>query len=95
MRILWIVVCCLVGSMVPALAEPCPGNPDALGTSRTLTVDAKTFPRIGTMQYPASLPLNDHEVVITFDDGVCQVLPCSLLSQFSTDPVSRRRVARS
>jgi peptidoglycan/xylan/chitin deacetylase (PgdA/CDA1 family) len=69
MRILWIVVCCLVGSMVPALAEPCPGNPDALGTSRTLTVDAKTFPRIGTMQYRASLPLNDHEVVITFDDG--------------------------
>ena len=52
-----------------ALAETCPGNPDALGTSRTLTVEAATLPRIGTMQYRASLPLNDHEVVLTFDDG--------------------------
>jgi peptidoglycan/xylan/chitin deacetylase (PgdA/CDA1 family) len=47
----------------------CPGNPDALGTSRTLTVDAAAFPRIGSMQYKSTLPLNDHEVVITFDDG--------------------------
>jgi peptidoglycan/xylan/chitin deacetylase (PgdA/CDA1 family) len=52
-----------------ALAETCPGNPNALGTSRTITVDAAAFPRIGTMQYRASLPLDDHEVVITFDDG--------------------------
>jgi peptidoglycan/xylan/chitin deacetylase (PgdA/CDA1 family) len=69
MRVLSIVACCLVGGMVPAWAAPCPGNPNALGTSRTLTVDTKTFPRIGTMQYRSSLPLNDHEVVITFDDG--------------------------
>ena len=52
-----------------AAKAACPGNPDALGTSRTITVDAATFPRIGTMQYKQSLPLNDHEVVITFDDG--------------------------
>jgi peptidoglycan/xylan/chitin deacetylase (PgdA/CDA1 family) len=58
-----------MGSMSAALAEPCPGNPDALGTSRTLTVDAKALPRIGKMQYRSSLPLDDHEVVITFDDG--------------------------
>ena len=52
-----------------AHAADCPGHPDALGTSRTLVVDPTEHPRIGTMQYPETLPLNDHEVVLTFDDG--------------------------
>jgi peptidoglycan/xylan/chitin deacetylase (PgdA/CDA1 family) len=47
----------------------CPGNPNALGTSRTITVDPTEHPRIGTMQYRETLPLDDHEVVLTFDDG--------------------------
>jgi peptidoglycan/xylan/chitin deacetylase (PgdA/CDA1 family) len=47
----------------------CPGHPDALGTSRVLALDPAEFPRIGRMQYPDSLPLNDKEVVLTFDDG--------------------------
>ena len=47
----------------------CPGHPDALGTSRVLALDPTEFPRIGRMQYPDSLPLNDKEVVLTFDDG--------------------------
>jgi peptidoglycan/xylan/chitin deacetylase (PgdA/CDA1 family) len=51
------------------LAQTCPGNPDAIGTSRTITVDPAELPRIGNMQYKTTLPLNDHEVVITFDDG--------------------------
>ena len=50
-------------------ASDCPGNPDAIGTSRTLVVDPREHPRIGTMQYPETLPLKDHEVVLTFDDG--------------------------
>ncbi|ABA04971.1 polysaccharide deacetylase [Nitrobacter winogradskyi Nb-255] len=54
---------------LPALAGDCPGNPDALGTSRTLVVDPREHPRIGTMQYQETLPLRDHEVVLTFDDG--------------------------
>jgi peptidoglycan/xylan/chitin deacetylase (PgdA/CDA1 family) len=53
----------------PVLAGDCPGNPDALGTSRTLVVDPREHPRIGGMQYPETLPLRDHEVVLTFDDG--------------------------
>jgi peptidoglycan-N-acetylglucosamine deacetylase len=53
----------------PALAGDCPGNPDALGTSRTITVDPAKSPRIGTMSYPQSLPLEPKEVVLTFDDG--------------------------
>jgi peptidoglycan-N-acetylglucosamine deacetylase len=52
-----------------AAAADCPGHPDALGTSRTLVVDPRQHPRIGTMQYPETLPLEDHEVVLTFDDG--------------------------
>ena len=52
-----------------AFAADCPGHPDALGTSRTLVVDPHEHPRIGTMQYRETLPLKDHEVVLTFDDG--------------------------
>jgi len=50
-------------------ATDCPGNPDALGTSRVLVVDPTEHPRVGTMQYGQTLPLKDHEVVLTFDDG--------------------------
>src|ERR1700709_362928 len=53
----------------PALAADCPGNPGALGTSRTLVVDPRKHPRSGPMQYGEPLPLQDHEVVLTFDDG--------------------------
>jgi peptidoglycan-N-acetylglucosamine deacetylase len=52
-----------------AAAADCPGHPNALGTSRTLVVDPRAHPRVGTMQYPETLPLADHEVVLTFDDG--------------------------
>ncbi|TWC05094.1 peptidoglycan/xylan/chitin deacetylase (PgdA/CDA1 family) [Bradyrhizobium macuxiense] len=60
--------CCFMTPQA-ALAADCPGNPNALGTSRTLVVDPREHPRIGTMQYPETLPLADHEVVLTFDDG--------------------------
>src|ERR1700742_2445573 len=54
----------------PATTENnCPGHPDAIGTERTLVVDPRAHPRIGTMQYSETLPLRDHEVVLTFDDG--------------------------
>ncbi len=50
-------------------AANCPGNPNALGTSRVLAIDPADYKRLGRMQYPESLPLLDKEVVITFDDG--------------------------
>ena len=53
----------------PVWAEECPGNPDALGTSRVLVLDPSQLTRVGVMQYPQSLPLADKEVVLTFDDG--------------------------
>jgi peptidoglycan/xylan/chitin deacetylase (PgdA/CDA1 family) len=52
-----------------AQAAPCPGNADALGTERVLAVDARTTPRVGRKQFPATLPLNAKELVLTFDDG--------------------------
>src|SRR6266487_4576169 len=52
-----------------ASAADCPGHPDAIGTSRTIVVDPRAHPIIGTMQYGKTLPLEDHEVVLTFDDG--------------------------
>nr|WP_244525304.1 MULTISPECIES: polysaccharide deacetylase family protein [Bradyrhizobium] len=42
---------------------------DALGTSRVLVVDPTTSPRVGLKSFPQTLPLGDHEVVLTFDDG--------------------------
>jgi peptidoglycan/xylan/chitin deacetylase (PgdA/CDA1 family) len=59
----------LAAAMGPAMAEECPGHPEALGTSRVLTISPDDFKRIGSIQYKQSLPLNDHEVVITLDDG--------------------------
>jgi peptidoglycan/xylan/chitin deacetylase (PgdA/CDA1 family) len=56
-------------AVVPARAQDCPGNPNAIGTSRVLTIDPGAYSRLGRMQYPESLPLADKEVVLTFDDG--------------------------
>jgi peptidoglycan/xylan/chitin deacetylase (PgdA/CDA1 family) len=72
-----ITACTVAGTLVLGLAcltttvraAECPGHPDAIGTSRTIYVDPAEHPRVGTMQYPETLPLNDHEVVLTFDDG--------------------------
>ncbi|KYG99132.1 polysaccharide deacetylase family protein [Bradyrhizobium sp. DOA1] len=49
-------------------AAECPRK-DALGTSRVLSVDARTTPRVGLKSFPQTLPLADREVVLTFDDG--------------------------
>ena len=51
-----------------ARAAECP-RPGTLGTSRVLGVDAATTPQVGLKQFPQTLPLGDHEVVLTFDDG--------------------------
>jgi len=59
----------LAAALGPAMAEECPGHPEALGTSRVLTISPDDFKRIGSMQYNQTLPLADHEVVLTFDDG--------------------------
>lgn len=62
------VVLAALGGIASAEAADCPRK-DALGTSRVLSVDAKTTPRVGVKSFPQTLPLADHEVVLTFDDG--------------------------
>src|SRR3974390_2001188 len=63
------LACSTAAAGRPPPANNCPVHPDAIGTSRTLVVDPRAHPRIGSMQYPETLPLQDHEVVLTFDDG--------------------------
>jgi peptidoglycan-N-acetylglucosamine deacetylase len=52
-----------------AQTPPCPGMADALGTPRTLAIDAATLPRVGRKHFRETLPLAPKEVVLTFDDG--------------------------
>jgi len=64
-----VITFALTATPLAALAQPCPGRPDALGTSRVLKLDAKTTPRVGRKEFPATLPLEPKELVLTFDDG--------------------------
>lgn len=67
------ILACLTFAMSPGGAKAgevaCPGNPDALGVSRVITVTPEDYSHLGRMQYHQTLPLADHEVVLTFDDG--------------------------
>ena len=64
-----------VGALAPVLALSLSGaakadcsDPAALGISRTLTLSVADGP-VGLVSYRKSLALEDHEVVLTFDDG--------------------------
>ncbi len=59
------LISCLIGAA--AAAAPCP--PDALGVERTLKLSAQGGWQVGLKSYPQTLALEDHEVVLTFDDG--------------------------
>lgn len=67
-------------------AAPCP-RPDALGTARTIAVDARTTPRVGLKSFPQTLPLNDKEVVLTFDDGPLPATTGKVLAALSAECV--------
>jgi peptidoglycan/xylan/chitin deacetylase (PgdA/CDA1 family) len=68
MRVLRATVLASLAWVTAAQADQCPRK-DALGTSRVLAVDATSYPRVGLKSFPQTLPLEDHEVVLTFDDG--------------------------
>jgi peptidoglycan/xylan/chitin deacetylase (PgdA/CDA1 family) len=53
----------------PSLAEAAPCPPGALGTSRVIELSGVGGLQIGLKTYPQTLQLEDHEVVLTFDDG--------------------------
>lgn len=65
------LMCGVAVSMVGGVTEAgaaC-SNANALGVSRVLTVDTASGPRFGSVQYHELQPLQDKEVVLTFDDG--------------------------
>ena len=74
----------LVAWTVAAQAADCPRK-GALGTSRVLSVDAANTPRVGLKSFPQTLPLRDHEVVLTFDDGPWPVNTPSVLKTLAEE----------
>lgn len=56
-------------SLPASAASPGACAPDALGTARTLAIGNDPSLPVGLKTYPRTLPLGDHEVVLTFDDG--------------------------
>lgn len=69
LTLLSVVSGAMSGAMSRAMAQPCRGKADALGIARVMALDPAVFPRVGTVQYPQTVPLRDHEVVLSFDDG--------------------------
>lgn len=63
-----LAVVALIACTSAARGADCPRT-QTLGTSRILAVDAARMPRVGLKNFPQTLPLDDHEVVLTFDDG--------------------------
>ncbi|MDB5655103.1 MAG: polysaccharide deacetylase [Tardiphaga sp.] len=62
-----VIIALLTGTAVADAAE-CPSK-DVPGTARVLAVDPAATPRVGLQSFPQTLSLEDHEVVLTFDDG--------------------------
>jgi len=50
-----------------AAAAEC--GPDRLGTARVVAVGTQGGLEVGLKTYPRTIPLTDHEVILTFDDG--------------------------
>jgi peptidoglycan-N-acetylglucosamine deacetylase len=51
------------------VAPPACTNPNAMGTSRLVEIDTTGGPGFGSQHFKSYDFLNDHEVVLTFDDG--------------------------
>ncbi len=68
---LWRTAAVLLSLVAPAaaFAAECPGNPNALGVSRTVEIDTTGAPGFGFEHYKTYDFLEKGEVVLTFDDG--------------------------
>jgi peptidoglycan/xylan/chitin deacetylase (PgdA/CDA1 family) len=75
-----------LATIAAAQADECPRK-DALGTSRVLAVDAATSPRVGLKSFPQTLPLEDREVVLTFDDGPWPATDSKILAALARECV--------
>jgi peptidoglycan/xylan/chitin deacetylase (PgdA/CDA1 family) len=59
----------LAPAPVPKLAPPACINPNAMGIARVVEIDTTGGPGFGFQHFKSYDFLNDHEVVLTFDDG--------------------------
>ena len=86
MRTLVAAALAALATIAAAQADECPRK-DALGTSRVLAVDAATSPRVGLKSFPQTLPLEDREVVLTFDDGPWPATDSKILAALARECV--------
>jgi peptidoglycan/xylan/chitin deacetylase (PgdA/CDA1 family) len=56
-------------ALCPGAARAADCGPDRLGTSRIVEVGTQGGLAVGFKTYPKEIPLADHEVILTFDDG--------------------------
>jgi len=66
MRIVAALAALILSACVASAAE-C--GPDKLGTERVQPVGTQGGLEVGLKTYPRTIPLADHEVILTFDDG--------------------------
>ncbi|MGD0561927.1 MAG: polysaccharide deacetylase family protein [Roseiarcus sp.] len=67
MRCAAAIILLLAAGLGGASAAEC--GPDKLGTSRIAQVGTQGGLLVGLKTYPKAVPLADHEVILTFDDG--------------------------
>jgi peptidoglycan-N-acetylglucosamine deacetylase len=60
---------CLALALCLGAARAAECGPDKLGTSRIVEVGTQGGLTVGFKTYPKEIPLADHEVILTFDDG--------------------------
>jgi peptidoglycan-N-acetylglucosamine deacetylase len=66
-------------------AAACP--PEALGTFRLMAVGTEGGLEVGLKSYPRTLPLQDREVVLTFDDGPAPETTAKILDALAKECV--------
>ncbi|MEZ5773959.1 MAG: polysaccharide deacetylase family protein [Hyphomicrobiaceae bacterium] len=78
---------CALSPSGPSAAADCPGNPDALGVSRTVEIDTTGGPGFGFQHYKTYDFLEKGEVVLTFDDGPVAHLTGEVLAALEAECV--------
>ena len=84
MRIVGALVAIVLGASA-AGAQEC--GPDKLGTSRVVEVGTEGGLEVGLKTYPRTIPLADHEVILTFDDGPAAKTTPEILSALADECV--------
>ncbi len=73
--------------LAPAAAYSSPCPPEALGVARTIEIGTQGGLQVGLKTYPRTLALDDHEIVLTFDDGPSEQTTPRILDALSKECV--------